>query len=511
MNAAFGPQLEQRPGSASPSADVQPYMLVGLRRSLASGNTNWNAIDDSWKIGIYGVIEKRPKMVEGEVLGDTMTLEFDLPLDETSVPDGEDFTVNWGTEDETSSNDASEASVSGSTVTLDLLQAVSYSDTLVKVSYDATASDPLRSLRGIPVASISFRQVTNITPTPPVFQSATVLGDVLMVTFDKALDRTSLPAGSAFSVAGEHTATATGTAAISGSTVTVTLDSAADRDDTVTVSYTVPSTGNKLRDAVGKQFSEVLAFSGKAVDNIRPAPPAFVSASVDRLELTINFDAPLDPVSRPAGTVFTVTGGGGGTGTGTVAVSGNAVTVTLDSAIAQADDLKVAYDKPSESPLRHAIGKKFAEVESFANKPVTYGTAPVITSVTIAFVPTVDADGDGTPDTYGSGEQIFVDVQFDEAVTVDTQGMSDGAYVWLDMAANNALRLDENRRAVPFLGLGRGDLIVRFAYTVQATDRDADGVFVQPRPATTGLCFWRSRRRSVVQARKSMPSCRSPG
>ena len=38
MNAAFGPQLEQRPGSASPSADTQPYMLVGLRRSLASSD-----------------------------------------------------------------------------------------------------------------------------------------------------------------------------------------------------------------------------------------------------------------------------------------------------------------------------------------------------------------------------------------------------------------------------------------------------------------------------------------
>ena len=33
--------VEQRPGSASPSADVQPYMFVGLRRSLASVPSPW--------------------------------------------------------------------------------------------------------------------------------------------------------------------------------------------------------------------------------------------------------------------------------------------------------------------------------------------------------------------------------------------------------------------------------------------------------------------------------------
>ena len=41
----FAPQREQRPESDLPSADAETYMLVGLRRSLASGEAcPWSSI-----------------------------------------------------------------------------------------------------------------------------------------------------------------------------------------------------------------------------------------------------------------------------------------------------------------------------------------------------------------------------------------------------------------------------------------------------------------------------------
>ena len=86
----------------------------------------------------------------------------------------------------------------------------------------------------------------------PFVTGATVSGDQLVLTFAEDLDTTSKPAAGAFMVTVDS-----GTAAapdsvdtISGKTVTMTLATAVTTGQTVTVSYTVP-TSNPLQDASG--------------------------------------------------------------------------------------------------------------------------------------------------------------------------------------------------------------------------------------------------------------------
>ena len=107
---------------------------------------------------------------------------------------------------------------------------------------------------------------------PPAFSGAKVEGKTLTVTFDEDLDTASAPAGSAFRVSiaapggTARTVDGTGTAAISGSTATVTLAKVGDvhaSNEKTTLSYTKPSSG-PLQDASG---NDVASFSGKRISD----------------------------------------------------------------------------------------------------------------------------------------------------------------------------------------------------------------------------------------------------
>ena len=88
--------------------------------------------------------------------------------------------------------------------------------------------------------------------------TATVADDVLTLTYDKEQDPTSTPAVSAFAVAvtswsgGSPQPRGVSGVEVSGRTVTLTLASAVQFGDTVTVTYTVPGT-NPVRGLNGRQ------------------------------------------------------------------------------------------------------------------------------------------------------------------------------------------------------------------------------------------------------------------
>ena len=109
---------------------------------------------------------------------------------------------------------------------------------------------------------------TSVDQTAPAFQSATVNGTALSVTFTENLYSGSAPAGSAFALSGGQTGT--GTATISGATLSVTLGAPVAPGASVTLGYTPPASGKKLQDAAG---NDVATFSGQRVTNNAPAPP----------------------------------------------------------------------------------------------------------------------------------------------------------------------------------------------------------------------------------------------
>ena len=243
----------------------------------------------------------------------------------------------------------------------------SIADTLRSRSSTATAwgspsaTPLLLAIRGAPADNVA-----------PAFDSATVNGTALTVTFDKDLDSGSVPASTAFTASGGRAGT--GTATISGKTVSVTLDSAATHGETVTVGYSPPATGSKLQDAVGNLAA---AFSGGAVTNNTPAPtdttpPAFESATVSGSALAITFNELLDADEVPASSAFSASGGR--SGTGTVFISAFRAFVTLDSAVKVGETVTVSYAQPtgaSDPKLQDAAGNLVA---SFSAEPATNAT-----------------------------------------------------------------------------------------------------------------------------------------
>ena len=112
---------------------------------------------------------------------------------------------------------------------------------------------------------------TSTDNTPPTLQSATVDGQTLVLGYGEALDGTSEPGVTAFSVSVDSgTATAPSSVAVNGSQVTLTLDSAVTFGQSVSVNYTVPTGGAApIQDLAGNDAASLI---GQSVTNNTNAP-----------------------------------------------------------------------------------------------------------------------------------------------------------------------------------------------------------------------------------------------
>ncbi len=218
--------------------------------------------------------------------------------------------------------------------------------------------------------------VTNNTAgtAGPAPLRAAVRGRTLQLVFDGDLDNASTPAGSAFVVEtndrddDKRSIAGTGTATVSGATVTVALDENEEpvgAKDLVSVSYT-PPTSKPLQNAGG---DDVLAFERFRVETVldSKAPTAKNGLGIwqtqttpVRANLYVYFDEAPDASSVPAATDFSVTVGGTAANISAVTVGGFAVSMTIDRFPAtNTTQISLSYT-PGTNPIRDATGNMTA-------------------------------------------------------------------------------------------------------------------------------------------------------
>ena len=252
----------------------------------------------------------RPRLVRGEIDGDTMTIYFNEALDEDLAGNGDYFRItmdhrsnspNYGQclpGDYTFTTEPRRVYVNGNTAVVvglnDYGRRAIVDWMIINFHYraDVSVAKRLRDLSGNPVHTPDHKEgnywatrgikLENITwlPSP---ERATVIGDQLTLTFDAPLDGAVEPPSSAFTVKVNGSAVSLAEAnavAVSGHNVTLTLATAVAAGDDVTVTYEKPAS-NWLRN-VRCEYAE--SFSDERVSNftdVSPATAAIISDAGD--------------------------------------------------------------------------------------------------------------------------------------------------------------------------------------------------------------------------------------
>ena len=249
------------------------------------------------------------------------TIEVTVTFSETIVVRGTpQLTLDGGGRDRT----ANYRSVTGGVVTFEYQVAAGESDPNgVSLEADSLslnggtikdAADNDADLKHDAVAAGSGHKVDGVKPELAVTDGAVVDGATLTLTYNETLDGTSMPAASAFTVAGGSQSRTVSGVRVSGSTVELTVDPAVEQGETgIRVSYTVPTGmgASLIRDVPG---NEALGLSSEAVtnetsDTIAPTVSTVeissdpgsdrIYAPEDEIQATVTFSEPVDVERTP--------------------------------------------------------------------------------------------------------------------------------------------------------------------------------------------------------------------
>ena len=391
---------------ASPVSDTDTVQML---YAFFSGDTPLQGVT-GFRVAdfIFQAANKTTKPTAVTANGRTVTLTLDrnvsAVLDSTNEERGSDdlgsaeerlswaFTVQGAYKDGVRlSNLVPKVAVSGNTVTLTLGRDVAFLPGKdVSVDYAAGFAGRrgavLQDANGDVVGSFSRGMVANATPGTerPVLTAAQVAGTALTLTFDKALDASSAPAGRRFQVVvhpvnwdgPSRVIHGTGTATVSGQTVTVTLASAVEQGETALATYRKGDEANPLRDAAGTN-PEVESF-GLTLATVmdRTAPKLHSAASAASL-IFLYYNEKLDSNSTPPNTAFAVTVGGSAATVSAVSVLEDAVGLTFSSSGSGA--VEVSYTPPGTNPVRDVAGNAAAAFSGQTAPSADTSAAPALT------------------------------------------------------------------------------------------------------------------------------------
>lgn len=205
-----------------------------------------------------------------------------------------------------------------------------------------------------------------LAPTIPLIVSSGVENSspsVIEITYNLSL-ASIVPATSAFSVQVNSSARTINSIAVSGTKVLLTLSSPVAYGNSVTVSYTAPSSNALQTPENGKAES----FSSISVTNrVNPPPsPVFTGAVVENSApsvITMTYSLSLANIV-PSASAFLVTVNSSARTVTAVAVAGTKVSLTLSSPVVYGNNVTVAYTKPSSKPLQTSAGGQAASISA---------------------------------------------------------------------------------------------------------------------------------------------------
>ena len=240
-----------------------------------------------------------PTLSSASVAGALLTLTFseNLATDTTLIPSAKQFTVNV----DGAVVDVLSAVVAGKVVTVTLNKAVTATQ-VVSVDYTpaATGTNQLQDASGN--ATVRFSKTVSNWSGLASLQNATVSGTQLTLTFNQELDAMSghLPPVSAFAVQVAGVNSTVSQLAVNGYTLTLTLDTAVNYGQAVTVNYTDPSTANDVAALQNLTGMDVQTFSeAYTAHNLTPPvadvlAPSLNSAVANGNTVTLTFNEALD-------------------------------------------------------------------------------------------------------------------------------------------------------------------------------------------------------------------------
>ena len=396
-----------------------------------------------------------PSVSSAAVDGATLTVTLGGNAEGTS-PGADEFEVKVdGTA--VALADSSPVAVSGSTATLTLAAAVTFGQT-VTVSYtpdaDALAAD---TLAASPMSvAFSDQAVTNDTNTVP-----TVANPIPDQTVSVAKTFSYQFPADTFSDADGDTLTYTATQGNGGALPSFLTFDAATRTFSGTAPNLVFTLPIKVTASDG--IASVSDTFDLAVTNAAPTVANPIPDQVATVGVAFSYTIPADTFHDADGhdleySAFPV----GGT--------------VLPSWLTFSPATRTISGTPQSGNVGTLSVQVVAtdNVQGTTNASDTFdlvvSTGPAISSVAIASKPRIDADGDGTKETYGRGQRIAVDVTWNTAVAWDVSASGAGMAVQLGIGSNT-------RQANLVTGGATGGTTrtLRFAYTVQAADTDSDG------------------------------------
>ncbi|MGI4768676.1 MAG: beta strand repeat-containing protein [Janthinobacterium lividum] len=348
-----------------------------------------------------------PVFQSATVSGNTLTLAYNEALS-SNGPLANSFMVSSGG----NANTVTNATVSGQTVVLTLATPV-VNGQAVSVGYmdPSTGNDPsaVQDVFGNDASSLTATAAVNNTPQAPgpVLQSATVTGSTLTLAYNEALSTTG-PAPASFAVMVGGAAANVTAATVSGQTVVLTLGTPVANGQTVSVSYSDPTTGNDVnavQDTVGNDASTTTTAIA-ATNNTPQAPgPVLQTASVTGNTLTLAYNEALSPNGPTTGS-FAVTVDGAAANVTNASVSGQTVILTLATPVANGQAVSVGYSDPTTgndvAAVQDSVGNDAsstltpiaaANVTAQAPGPVLQSAAVTGSTLTLAYNEALSPNG----------------------------------------------------------------------------------------------------------------------